>query len=290
MTGIDRLEGRGQTRLESSLKRTGLLGLAVWALFAANMMCFSAVAAEKRYGTAPSDIEGHLKRLAAAYPAAIDRFDSRFLYLKNGAKYPISDGTTHKTFEQMLAAPDIDDMFYAAYPAGAPASPPARNDDPGRVRFTPLFDAIYGDCTKGEVSRRLRTIRWLPKHNGGSVQVTQVNGVDRALEAVSEEIDRLPHDVLARVITKASGYQCRAIAGTNNRSMHAYGAAIDVSVNRSDYWRWQSLTHPVWRNRMPVEIVRIFEKHGFIWGGRWYHFDTMHFEYRPELFSDAGSR
>ena len=27
----------------------------------------------------------------------------------------------------------------------------------------------------------------------------------------------------------------------------------------------------------------IFEKHGFIWGGRWYHYDTMHFEYRPEL-------
>jgi hypothetical protein len=34
---------------------------------------------------------------------------------------------------------------------------------------------------------------------------------------------------------------------------------------------------------MPEEIVAIFEKHGFIWGGKWYHFDTMHFEYRPEL-------
>mgnify|MGYP002637708491 CR=1 FL=1 len=22
---------------------------------------------------------------------------------------------------------------------------------------------------------------------------------------------------------------------------------------------------------------------GFIWGGRWFHYDTMHFEYRPEL-------
>jgi len=22
----------------------------------------------------------------------------------------------------------------------------------------------------------------------------------------------------------------------------------------------------------------------FIWRGRWYHYDTMHFEYRPELF------
>jgi hypothetical protein len=21
-----------------------------------------------------------------------------------------------------------------------------------------------------------------------------------------------------------------------------------------------------------------------VWGGRWYHYDTMHFEYRPELF------
>jgi hypothetical protein len=37
------------------------------------------------------------------------------------------------------------------------------------------------------------------------------------------------------------------------------------------------------RNRLPVEIVQIFEKHGFIWGGKWEHFDTMHFEYRPEL-------
>src|SRR5690242_16362928 len=26
-----------------------------------------------------------------------------------------------------------------------------------------------------------------------------------------------------------------------------------------------------------------FEQHGFIWGGRWAHYDTMHFEYRPEL-------
>jgi hypothetical protein len=30
--------------------------------------------------------------------------------------------------------------------------------------------------------------------------------------------------------------------------------------------------------------VEIFERHGFIWGGKWGHFDTMHFEYRPEFF------
>jgi hypothetical protein len=40
-------------------------------------------------------------------------------------------------------------------------------------------------------------------------------------------------------------------------------------------------------NRIPLEIVAIFERHGFIWGGKWSHYDTMHFEYRPELL-DAG--
>jgi hypothetical protein len=38
-----------------------------------------------------------------------------------------------------------------------------------------------------------------------------------------------------------------------------------------------------YRNDTPAEIVKIFGKQGFIWGGRWFHYDTMHFEYRPEL-------
>jgi hypothetical protein len=71
--------------------------------------------------------------------------------------------------------------------------------------------------------------------------------------------------------------------------MHAYGAAIDINAARADYWRWP-LVHvgPVnYRNHVPFEIVEIFEKHGFIWGGKWYHFDTMHFEYRPELLESS---
>ena len=37
------------------------------------------------------------------------------------------------------------------------------------------------------------------------------------------------------------------------------------------------------RNLIPHAVVEIFERHGFIWGGKWFHYDTMHFEYRPEL-------
>jgi hypothetical protein len=68
--------------------------------------------------------------------------------------------------------------------------------------------------------------------------------------------------------------------------MHSFGIAIDIDADHSDYWRWnrpgRDGTYP-YRNRVPREVVDIFEKHGFIWGGAWYHYDTMHFEYRPEL-------
>ncbi len=54
-----------------------------------------------------------------------------------------------------------------------------------------------------------------------------------------------------------------------------------VAMSRADYWRWRGVRR--YRNRVPIALVRLFESHGFIWGGRWYHYDTMHFEYRPEL-------
>jgi hypothetical protein len=33
----------------------------------------------------------------------------------------------------------------------------------------------------------------------------------------------------------------------------------------------------------PVSVIAAFEHEGFVWGGKWLFFDTMHFEYRPEI-------
>ena len=53
-------------------------------------------------------------------------------------------------------------------------------------------------------------------------------------------------------------------------------------------WRWQRPAAPLrWRNQIPQVVVAAFEAEGFIWGGRWYHYDTMHFEYRPELLDSS---
>jgi hypothetical protein len=200
-------------------------------------------------------------------------------------KFRISDGRTNKTFQELVDSPDIDDMFYVRYPAGAAPTQPAKNVDPGRVRFEPLFVAMYGDCNKNEVVRNLRTIRWLPKHGGGSVMITTVNGVAGALEDISSELDDLPNDLVKYLLPLTGTYNCRKVAGSSAKSMHAYGAAVDINIKYANYWRWASGDREQlhWRNKIPIQIVRIFEKHGFIWGGYWYHYDTMHFEYRPEL-------
>ena len=115
---------------------------------------------------------------------------------------------------------------------------------------------------------------------GRSVQVTTVNGIAETLRAVSEEIEQLPVAIKRFAYPSAGAFNCRTVKDTGKRSMHAYGAAIDLNTKFADYWLWSKAGY---HNRVPFEIIAIFERHGFIWGGKWGHFDTMHFEYRPSF-------
>ncbi len=230
-------------------------------------------------GPAPSSGPGPAD-LARVYPDFVRTADSDWVTMANGTRWAVSDGISGKSAADRLARPDIDDMFADRYRPFVAATPPASDEDPGRVRFQPLFQAMYGNCARGEVARRLRPVAWLPRHRGGTIMVTTVNGVADRLEDVIAELDRLPAPMIADLTPHAGSYACRNIAGTKTPSMHGFGAAIDISTTRADYWRW---SRNGYRNRIPMAIVRIFERHGFIWGGRWAHFDTMHFEYRPEL-------
>ena len=92
-------------------------------------------------------------------------------------------------------------------------------------------------------------------------------------------------DVAASTVSRGGTFNERNIAGTDRPSAHSYGIAIDLNDALSSYWRWEK--SGAWKNRIPQAIVDAFEAEGFIWGGRWYHFDTMHFEYRPELLDQS---
>ncbi|MGH6847271.1 MAG: M15 family metallopeptidase [Methylocella sp.] len=176
-------------------------------------------------------------------------------------------------------------MFQLPYVTGPLKAPPTLNDDPGRIRNEAFFTKMYGNCEKGEVVPRMRAVQWMPSYQGGIVMVTTVNGVADKLEAVVRDLEKLHSTLMKDLVPSGGTYNCRHIAGTQRRSMHAYGAALDINTKYSDYWCWPMPKHGLiqYRNKIPFEIVDAFERHGFIWGGKWYHFDTMHFEYRPEL-------
>jgi hypothetical protein len=224
--------------------------------------------------------------LLRAYKEQLDRIEGNALIWRDGTRMPLDDGKGKKSFEAWLAEPDIEDMLAVPYPPGDPIAAPARNADPGRARNAAFFNRMYGDCRRGEVQPNLVEIKWLPKKAGQRLSVTTVNGVAERLTSVSRELDELPARFDRYLVPAAGGYNCRMVAGTDRISAHGHGIAVDLAPRHAHYWRWSrrdgSGAYP-YKNAVPLDIVRIFEKHGFIWGGKWHHYDTMHFEYRPEL-------
>ncbi len=233
-------------------------------------------------GEVKKAIPDGLLRLVKAYPDFIDRADENNLYFKDGTVMQWDDGIAGKTHDEMLDSPDLEDMMHQKYVKGANwDSPPAENFEPGRIRYEPFFKKMYGN-TSSEVKKNLVTINWMPSVCGCNVQVNSVNGMAEKLQAVSDEIESTLGAEFDKYLSRTGGtFNWRNIAGTNRLSTHAFGTSIDINTNYSNYWQWDG--DMVWKNRIPMEIIEIFEKHGFIWGGKWYHYDTMHFEYRPEL-------
>jgi hypothetical protein len=253
---------------------TGLVGL-IWA-------SIGAVAAEP-----PRRAPAHL---TTAYPDHIRALDGNVLIWADGSRMAFSDGKTRSQAEALLEGPDVASMLYWPYPARTPLTAPAVGVDPGRPRHKPFFDKMYGDCRKGETEQHLVDVVWLPAKAGQRLRVTRINGVASRVEAVSRDLDRLPAGFDRFLVPAAGAYNCRTVAGTERPSPHGYGIAIDIAVRPAHYWRWDRVGSDGkkgWRNSIPPEIVAVFERHGFIWGGRWHHYDTMHFEYRPELIEAA---
>jgi hypothetical protein len=188
--------------------------------------------------------------------------------------------------DDLAPAPALRDIFAVPYEKGLikPVEGDDTVEDPGRARIDPLFRATYGNSWR-EVMSHLGKVKFFglryPFH-------------ERAAEALARVTKRLEDEVakdpkLLPFMKNIGGtWHWRRIARSRSLSTHAFGIAIDLNVERSNYWRWQRPKKPLkWKNRYPQVIVDAFEAEGFIWGGRWIHYDTMHFEYRPELLDPA---
>ncbi|MBB6482020.1 M15 family metallopeptidase [Spirochaeta isovalerica] len=119
------------------------------------------------------------------------------------------------------------------------------------------------------------------------------------LARVEEEIQRrmlVDRELAAfvRTLSRIDGYNWRQIADTDTLSVHSYGIAIDLILNRTGgkqiYWLWtlnsgEKFYDIPYNKRFspPESFIEAFEKEGFVWGGKWLFYDTIHFEYRPEI-------
>ena len=135
---------------------------------------------------------GAVGELIKAYPEFMDRVENNDLIWKDGTRMRIDDGKDPKSLELLLDEPDIKDMFVMKYPLGQKGIAPEINSDPGRVRYSPLFRKMYGDCRTGNIMANAATIRWLPTKDGKNLKFTKINGASAALQKISDELDKLP--------------------------------------------------------------------------------------------------
>ncbi|TVR67264.1 MAG: M15 family peptidase [Spirochaetaceae bacterium] len=260
--------------------------------------------------TRPLDGVAQLSALKRAYPGRISAMEYRngdwailvngeWIYWANGrllprkarhhwylfsrfAFYPYSGGPLH-----IPRLNEQEEVRLQAVLQAREENPPLRhNAFPG---------ALYGFRTAGEARRTMVVVSFL----GHTVRVHPM--IRESLDRVQGEIEEAAagnEEVRSflRELLRVEAFYWRPIAGTRTVSYHGYGVAVDLIprsyYRRSAYWRWsEEAGIEDWWNiplerrwTIPQPIVEIFERHGFVWGGRWLFFDAIHFEYRPELF------
>ncbi|WP_375326310.1 M15 family metallopeptidase [Candidatus Tisiphia endosymbiont of Nemotelus uliginosus] len=226
-----------------------------------------------------------------------------------------------RNYQEKLNDPVILDQISIAYIPGQEGIIKAQtvvDYDPGRIRYMPFFKKMYG-TNREEVKNNLVEVKWLPNvlkskcEDDASIklEVTKINNVVNKIESISSKLEAvLTDEQIKQYLDNPGGTFCwREIAGTNRLSAHSFGMTIGISAE-SNYWLWDyqkehnldsikvdvreedidANSFPSYRNTINTipetiiqTIIQTFNEEGFIWGGHWYHYDTMHFEYRPEL-------
>ncbi len=236
------------------------------------------------------EYENNMKRdllcLMMAYPEYVisaekDTSGRVYAVMKSGKKL-LYDDKRVKSYDEKLNNPDIQDMMEQIYPLNDIDDLLEANYDPGRIRTYPLLRSVYGG-SRSQVQLDLINV----KMGYTSCQFNKSNKAAEALKSVMSELIPLANrrkDIYSCVFPQSGTFNYRIISGTDRLSPHSFGIAIDLASNKWDYWKWTTRANGEKRlDSYPREIVKAFEKNNFIWGGKWGHFDILHFEYRPEI-------
>ena len=257
----------------------------------------------------PSRAEQVTQALVDAYPRRVEKAEYRngdWAVLLRGNWYYYAGGRLLPE-ELVEKADDYSPIVFYSYqsellpwerpnPEQAARFRERTNATPANQRQRSLFffDALWRAHNREESYDRIKSLRFL----GHPVMVHY--GILEELSLVEERIlAAAKTDPQVRswinTINTTEGWIWRNIANSRARSYHSYGVAIDILPRslggKETYWLWASQRRQDWWNisyegryHPPDAVIKAFEAYGFIWGGKWTYFDTMHFEYRPEVF------
>ena len=161
---------------------------------------------------AQQDIPQNAQRLIDAYPDMHLTYSDNKIVFPDGTAITYDDGKK-KDFKTLLDYSDIEDMFSMTY--DTTAAKPKYLNDCGRSRNEALFRKMYGNSA-AEVQKNLVRIDWF----GQQLPVTKVNGADKQLQAIYNELKNKPE--LKKFLLKASSFNCRQVRGANRMSAHSY--------------------------------------------------------------------
>ncbi len=227
--------------------------------------------------------------LLTAYPdlfSGIEARDSQVWLVTRAGGRLLYDDRKVKTYAERQSSADLQDSLEQIYPLRTVTTLMPANFDPGRFRCYPLFNALYGSSESARYAKLIR----VPFGTQNLLFSSAAGGaasLGTAARRVADLVAAQP--AVGTYAYPSSGtWNSRNIAGTTLLSAHGYGIAIDLHANADDYWI--NATAKAGAARLagyPAELTRCLEDNGFIWGGKWNHFDIMHYEYRPEIILKA---
>lgn len=257
-------------------------------------------------------------KIAQLYASCGNKFDydGHAFYFKlktGGPRTALCDDGRKLSYYDRMDDMDILSIFSIPYTPGATSRPEKRrNWDAGRLRNEDLLKSVYGS-SESEARSHLVKVSFLNQ----SVMFTSQLGAAAALSRAGQQLallaksDKEAAKFLApfqsgKYNLKGNTFFWRNVHGTPRLSAHSFGAAIDLLTNVGPmYWLWDEMkNHPdkakqgeqAYRDTYfippgpPIfnqKVIDVMEANGFIWGGKWNHYDTMHFEYRPELLPSS---
>jgi hypothetical protein len=254
-----------------------------------------------------------MKALAAGYPEAVEKVEFR-----NGDWAVLMKGRWFYYADAKLLPEELLDQkeqftrqsFYSYFPDlpewKAPEGEAAERlkNVLGRRRANPpkqspdFFDTLWNARTRNESYENLVQIRFFDRavlvHRGIAERLGKIEARIREAAKTDPEIQSWIDNIGSVV-----AWNWRNVAASASRSFHSYATAVDVQPKSTrglqTYWQWTADNNPEWyavpysgRFHPPDPVVKAFEAYGFCWGGKWPLFDTMHFEYRPEIMLMSG--